>query len=149
MRALSTAIILAISALVLSLFGTVPAQAAGGIIIYRAYYDSPGSDSGSNSSLNAEYIQLRNTSGSAKYITGWTLRDAANHVYKFPSTKINAGNSLYVRTGKGTNDWNDRYWGKAWYVWNNTGDTATLRTGGGTLVDKCSWSTKGSGYKYC
>lgn len=149
MRTLTAAALLAVSALFATLLGAAPAQAAGGIQIYRVYYDSPGSDNGSNSSLNAEYVQLKNTSSQTKYLTGWTLRDAANHVYKFPTTKIGAGKTLYVRTGKGTNDWNDRFWGKTWYVWNNTGDTATLRTGGGTLVDKCSWSSKGSGYKYC
>lgn len=147
MRKLTTTIALA---LLMVTFGVAvtPAQAAGGIIIRKAYWDSPGSDTGSNSSLNAEYVQLKNTSTSSKYITGWTLRDAQNHVYKFPSTKIGPGKYMTVRTGKGTNNWNTRYWGRSSYVWNNTGDTAYLRNKSGTLVDKCSWGRTGD-WKYC
>lgn len=125
-----------------------PADAAGGVIIYRAYYDSPGSDTGSNSSLNAEWIQLKNTSSTTKYITGWTLRDAQSHVYKFPTTKIGPGKYMKVHTGKGSNDSNDRFWGSSWYVWNNSGDTAYLRNKSGTLVDSCKWGSSGDS-KYC
>jgi hypothetical protein len=37
----------------------VPAQAAPATVyIYKVYFDSPGSDTGSNSSLNAEYVAI-------------------------------------------------------------------------------------------
>lgn len=147
MRTLTAAALLAVSALFATLLGAAPAQAAGGIQIYRVYYDSPGSDNGSNSSLNAEYVQLKNTSSQTKYLTGWTLRDAANHVYKFPTTKIGAGKTLYVRTGKGTNDWNDRFWGKTWYVWNNTGDTARFQTPAGKTFDTCTYKAVTGRYR--
>ena len=42
----------------------VPAQAAPATVyIYKVYFDSPGSDTGSNSSLNAEYVVIRNGDG--------------------------------------------------------------------------------------
>lgn len=50
--------------------------------------------------------------------------------------------------GRGTNDSNERFWGQSWYIWNNTGDTAYLRTPGGTLYDSCSWGSTGD-YKFC
>lgn len=146
MRKLSATIAIA---MLIATFGVVtPAQAAGGIVFYSAYWNSPGSDTGSNTSLNAEYVKLKNTSSTTRYITGWTLRDAQNHVYTFPSTKIAPGRYMTVRTGKGTNTSATRYWGRSWYVWNNTGDTAYLRTKAGTLKDKCSWGRSGS-WKYC
>ena len=67
-----------------------PAQAAPVVKISKIYYNSPGSDTGSNASLNSEYVTLQNTTTTARTITGWTLRDKANHVYKFPSTTIKA-----------------------------------------------------------
>jgi hypothetical protein len=137
----------AVSVVVAALLGAVvaaPAEAAGGVIIYRAYYNSPGTDNGSNGNLNAEYILLKNTAKVAMVVTGWTLRDKANHVYKFPTTRINPGKYLYVRTGKGTNNASTRYWNKTWYIWNNTGDTAYLRGPAGGLRDSCTWGRTGS-----
>ena len=55
------------------------AQAAGSVHLYKIYYDSPGSDLRSNTSLNGEYVQIRNTTGAAVNLKGWTLTDAANH----------------------------------------------------------------------
>jgi hypothetical protein len=53
------------------------------------------------------------------------------------------GNSVYIHTGKGTNSGTHRYWGRSWYVWNNTGDTAYLRNPSGTLIDRCGWTSTG------
>ncbi|WP_308201309.1 lamin tail domain-containing protein [Carbonactinospora thermoautotrophica] len=126
-----------------------PAQAASPVQIYKVYYDSPGADTGSNTSLNAEYVVLKNTGRSAVSLTGWTLRDARGYVYTFGTFTLGAGKAVVVRTGKGTNSSTHRYWGRTWYVWNNTGDTATLRTRSGSLVDTCSWNRVGSDYRYC
>ena len=140
--------VVAVIAAVVSMSGSVlvaaPAAAAGGVMIYRAYYDSPGTDNRSNASLNAEYVMLRNTSTVAKDVTGWTLRDKQNHVYKFPATRIGPGQYMTVRTGKGTGNAANRYWGSGNYVWNNTGDAAYLRTPAGALTDSCSWGSTGS-----
>jgi hypothetical protein len=144
MRKLIVAAVTAFAAVLALVAFAAPAQAAGGIMIYRAYYNSPGSDRGTNASLNAEYILLKNTAATPKWLNGWTLRDKANHVYKFPATRINPGKYLYVRTGRGTNNASTRYWGQKWYIWNNTGDTAYLRNTAGALIDSCSWGNRGS-----
>jgi hypothetical protein len=112
------------------------------------YFDSPGSDTGSNTSLNAEYVTIKNTSSTARSLTGWTLRDRTGYTYKFPTFTLKAGEKVTVHTGKGTATQYHRYSGFTNYVWNNTGDTAYLRTSGGTLVHSCSWTSSGSS-KYC
>jgi hypothetical protein len=71
--------VLFIGAIVVGLVG--PASAA--IRITKVQYDSPGSDYGSNSSLNAEWVKIKNTGGKRKNLDGWTLRDKAGHVYHF------------------------------------------------------------------
>jgi hypothetical protein len=123
---------------------TVPAQAGLGIVISKIYYDSPGSDTGGNASLNGEYITLKNLRTTNQVITGWTVRDPAGHVYKFPTTTIKAGSTVTVRSGHGTNGVTTRYWQQSWYVWNNTGDTAALRTSSGAAVDTCTYKDAGA-----
>ena len=75
-------------------------DAACGVSIYRIYYDSPGSDTGSNSSLNAEWIQLRNGCTAAKSLTNWTIKDAAGHTYKFGTYALGAGSTVKIHTGQ-------------------------------------------------
>lgn len=129
-----------------------PAQAAAKpakVRIYKVYYDSPGSDRGGNASLNKEWVALKNYGGKGKDLYRYTLRDRSNHVYRFGHLTLKPGKTVYVHTGKGKNGKVHVYQNRGWYVWNNTSDSATLRTRYGTKVDVCSWSSKGRGYKYC
>ena len=119
---------------------SVPAQAVTRMHINKIQYNSPGPDNGSNSSLNAEWVQLHNRSGSRITLTGWTLRDTAGHVYTFGTYTIRAHGNVKIHTGRGTNTQTDRYWGRRAYVWNNDGDRATLRNRAGTVIDRCSYS---------
>lgn len=84
-------------------------------------------------------------------LRGWTLRDRSGHIYTFASTyNLGPGKNVYIHTGRGTNgspDYQHRYWGSGAYIWNNTGDTAYVRNGSGTLIDSCSWVSSGS-YTY-
>jgi hypothetical protein len=122
----------------------IPAHAASPIKITRVYVNSPGSDTGENDSLNAEYIRIKNTGTTNRSLTGWTVRDESSHVYTFGTFTLKAGYSVTVRTGKGTNTASTRYWQKTWYVWNNSGDSARLRNASGTAIDSCSWGTASS-----
>jgi hypothetical protein len=119
----------------------VPAEAASSIQLRTIYVNSPGSDNRSNSSLNAEYATLKNTSSTTKTLTGMTVRDASGHVYKFGTFKLSAGASVRLHTGTGTNTASHRYWGSGNYIWNNSGDTARLKSSSGTTLDTCSWGT--------
>jgi len=127
-----------------------PAQAATPAIqITRVYYNSPGSDTGSNTSLNAENVRLTNKRSVSINLKYWTLRDNTGYTYRFASDfKLAPGASVYVHTGKGTNTSGHRYWGRSSYVWNNTGDKATLRSSAGTVIDTCTWGGTGS-VTYC
>ena len=126
------------------------AQAATPAIqITKVYYNSPGSDIGSNSSLNAEWVRLTNKRSYTINLKSWTLRDKTGYTYTFSGDyRLPAGYRVYIHTGQSTNTSYHRYWGRSWYVWNNTGDTAYLRNSAGTLIDTCSWGSSGS-YIYC
>jgi hypothetical protein len=126
------------------------AQAATPAIqITKVYYNSPGSDTGSNSSLNAEWVRLTNKRSYTINLKYWTLRDKTGYKYTFSGDyRLAPGYNVYIHSGKGTNTSYHRYWGRSWYVWNNTGDTAYLRNSAGTLIDSCSWGSSGS-YTYC
>jgi len=143
----------AAAAIALGLIGPVTAateaQALPAVMIYKIQYDSPGSDTGSNSSLNAEYVRVKNTTRSNRVLTGWTLRDKTGYTYRFPAFTLKAGATVTIHTGKGSATAANRYYNLGWYVWNNTGDTAYLRTASGSLADTCAWTSKGAGYRYC
>ncbi|MEU4217789.1 lamin tail domain-containing protein [Actinoplanes sp. NPDC026623] len=117
----------------------------------KVYYNSPGSDTRTTTSLNAEYIRLTNQSRATINLKGWTVRDATGHTYTFGSYNLGAGKRVYVHTGKGTNgrpDAQHLYWRSGNYIWNNTGDTATLRNSAGKTAHTCKWGSKGA-YTYC
>ena len=71
-------------------------------------------------------------------MTGWTLSDAANHVYSFPSN-FNLLGSVRVHTGYGNDNSTDLYWNRGQPVWNNDGDTATLKDNKGNIIDQKSY----------
>ncbi|MFL6054750.1 MAG: lamin tail domain-containing protein [Actinoallomurus sp.] len=131
-----------------ALLPALPAQAASAVQIYRVYYNSPGVDNRSNTSLNGEWVQIINRASSSRSLTGWRLRDRTGYTYTFGGFRLAARQTVYVHTGKGTDTTRHRYWGRRAYVWNNTGDTAYLRNSSGTLIDTCSWKSSGSS-KYC
>jgi lamin tail-like protein len=121
------------------------ALAAPRILITGLRCDAPGDD---NNNLNAEYVVVKNFSNMSVLLAGWRIYDAGRkHVYTFPAgfrlgPKAQGRKSVvWVHTGKGTQKlgklhW-DLYWGQGSAIWNNppAGDTATLRTRTGVLVD--------------
>ena len=118
--------------------------------IFRIYYNSPGSDTGSNASLNGEFITLHNRCSTARSLNNWVIRDASRHTYNFGTYSLGGGKYVKVHTGKGTNTATDRYWGQGWYIWNNDKDTAYLRNGpSGTLIDTCSYNNPNASWIYC
>ena len=121
-----------------------PASAAGPALRFHGtQYDSPGSDTRSNASRNAEWISLVNSGAKAVNLKGYTIRDASNHVYTFGNVAIaGKGGRIWLHTGSGANSAKHRYWGSGNYVWNNTGDTATLKNAAGKKVDTCSYKKK-------
>ena len=144
-RTLTAVALLAAAAFTASV--AAPADAANPVLHFSAAEpNSPGSDRGGTTSLNAEWVRVTDSSRTASYtLTGWTIRDRANHVYKFGSFTLKPGASVTLHTGKGTNTSTNRYWGQGWYVWNNTGDEAYLKNTGGTTKDTCTWGSTADG----
>ena len=116
----------------------------------RLQYDAPGTDLATKASINGEYVVIQNRGTVAKALTGWTVRDAQAHIYKFGTFTLGAKKSVVLRTGKGTNTATTRYWGLTYHVWGNTADKAYLRAPAKTTnTDYCAWTTAGLGYKNC
>jgi Intermediate filament tail domain. len=127
-----------------------PAQAATPAVQFTpVWYDSPGSDRGSNTSLNGEYVRIRNTTRKTISLRDWTLRDKTGYRFTFPKIAIKPGKTITVRTGKGHSGTSTLYWGRGWYVWNNNTDAAYLRNVSGKLIDSCSWKSSRSDYTNC
>jgi hypothetical protein len=153
-RSLLTAAVLAAGMAVVS----QPAYAAGPAVqITKIYYNSPGSpDHGKNSSLNGEYVQIKNTTKKAVSLKGWTMRDKTarpDHIYTFGTFTLGAGKAVTLRTGKGKDTATARYWNRSGgtfaYIWNQSQDTAYLRNPSGKLIDSCSYNSARDDYKIC
>jgi hypothetical protein len=43
----------------------------------------------------------------------------------------------------------NRFWGSKSYIWNNTGDRATLRNARGVIVSRCSYRKADDPVKTC
>ena len=144
MRRIATAAAALIIGLGSALVAATPAAAATPSLRFHSIqYDSPGKDTRTNASLNAEYVVLVNTGAKAVNLKGYTVRDAAGKKYTFGSVSIaGKGGKVYLHTGKGSNTKKHRYWNSGNYIWNNTGDKATLRNAKGKTVDTCSYGNK-------
>ena len=127
---------------------TAVQASAAAVEFTKVQYDSPGDDTGSNRSLNKEWIKVTNRSNEKKTLTGWTLRAPQRHVFKFPEFKLGAGKTVTIHTGKGTDSKNDFYWRQDGYVWNNEGDKTILKNASKKQVDVCKWGS-GSGRAAC
>ncbi|MBG0561770.1 lamin tail domain-containing protein [Actinoplanes sp. NEAU-A11] len=124
--------------------------AVGSVQFTRIQFNAPGKDTRKNKSINGEYYKLTNKTNKTINLKGWTVRDRAGNLYRFTSTyNLGAGKSVIVHTGKGTNKSTVRYWGKTKHVWNNGGDTATLRTPANKTIDTCRWTKPGKGWSAC
>jgi len=134
---------------IVSIPATANAAHQKGLHIGLVQFDSPGKDTGSNTSLNAEWVNIHNATSKPIQLKGYQVKDKAGHVYTFPSYTVGAGKNVKLHTGKGTNGKGHVYWGRAAYVWNNTGDTATLLSPSGAKKDSCSWKKTANGKKNC
>jgi hypothetical protein len=86
-----------------------------------------------------EYVIIENKGTEDVDMTDWTLKDLANHIFHFPSFVLEAGKTVTVHTGHGTNTETNLYWGRSDYVWNNDHDTAYLYDADVNLIDSYSY----------
>jgi micrococcal nuclease len=103
------------------------------VTISEIHYDAPGPD---HENPNGEWIVFENEGSDAIDLSGFSLKDAANHIYTFPSTSLEPGAELKLHSGQGPDTNGTLFWGLSGdAVWSNSGDSAYLRDPQGRLVD--------------
>jgi hypothetical protein len=121
-------------------------DAAATVKIIRLNFDAPGTDNrASNTSLNAEYVTVKNVSTKPVALKGWRLVDLQAHVFTFPALTLAAGASVRVHSGSGTNSTTNLYWRNGNFVWNNDTDTATLKNASAVKIHACHYPNKAGG----
>jgi len=95
---------------------------------------------------NGEYIRIANVIDEMVEIRGFVLTDRYGHRYTFPALSLKPGYSVLLLSGRGIDLTDPRkqivlYWQSEGPIWNNDGDTATLRAPDGALVDV--WEYRG------
>jgi micrococcal nuclease len=104
-----------------------------GVKIADIQADAPGNDS---ENPNGEWVEIVNEGSAAVNLEGYSLKDAANHIYTFPAFTLQPGAMVRLYSGRGQDDASSLYWGLVGEaVWNNGGDSAFLRDSEGNLVD--------------
>lgn len=142
------AVVASLTTAALLLLAAAPAIAA--VRFTKVQYESPGPDTGSNKSLNAEFVVIKNKGSRPKRLRGWKLVDkrtkaeGGNKVFRFPRLRLGPGKTVKIHTGKGRRTRTDLYWGQSNYVWGDDADTAYLYKKSGKLADRCHYvsSTK-------
>ncbi|MEU4718093.1 lamin tail domain-containing protein [Nonomuraea dietziae] len=128
---------------------SLPAHAAPAIQITKVYYDSPGKDLRSNTSLNGEYVTLYNATTRAIDLEGRTVKDKTGYTYTIEGVILGAKKKLTIRSGQGSDGTSTVHWGRRAYVWNNDEDVAYVRNARGKLIDSCSYDSTRYDYKNC
>jgi hypothetical protein len=109
----------------------VPTQPVdtGNVVITHIHVD------GAGRSEPDEYVEIRNDDSAPIQLSGWTLRDDANHVFTFPSHIMQPGDRCRVYTNEYHSVWCGFSYGSGSAIWNNTGDCAFLRNSLGSPID--------------
>jgi micrococcal nuclease len=121
--------------------GTATATADGGstdgrVRVATIHADAEGND---NENLDDEYVTLENTGDSDLSLSGWTVSDEAGKTYTFGDVTLAPGETVTLHTGSGSDTASDVYWGRDGAVWNNGGDTVTVRDDSGAVVAERSY----------
>jgi len=99
--------------------------------------DAEGDD---RENLNDEYVIFENTGDDPIDLAGWTVEDEAGRSYEFPQGfTLEAGTTVTLRTGSGTDTETDLYWGSGSPIWNNNGDTVIVTTDSGDRILEVSY----------
>ncbi|WP_323190257.1 lamin tail domain-containing protein [Halostella sp. PRR32] len=111
---------------------TVVADGGADLRIAAVHQDAAGDD---YENLNGEYVTLENAGDDDVELSGWTLSDESGETYTVPDgVSLAPGESVTIYSGNGTDTGTDLYWEAGRPIWNNGGDTVTVRNDRGELV---------------
>jgi hypothetical protein len=131
---------------------SVDGVVVGPVRITKIAFGPPGNDLPvTNRKLNKEYVTLKNTSRSARWLTDWILKDKNidGHRYRFQRFRVRPGRYVRIHTGSGRNDRNDLYWNAENHIWNNSEpDRVTVKAPRG-VVARCRYPANASSPKRC
>lgn len=104
------------------------------LAVVEIHADAAGND---NDNLTDEYLVFENTGTATLALDGWTVTDAAGHRYTVPANvTLEPGATVRLVTGQGTDTDTVLYWGASSAVWNNDGDTITVRDGDAVVLQR-------------
>jgi hypothetical protein len=90
---------------------------------------------GSGLSQPDEYVEFRNDDVSAIQIQNWTLRDDAQHIFRFPRFVVQPGQVCRIYTNEYHPEWCGFNYQSTSQIWNDAGDCAFLKDGLETPID--------------
>jgi len=108
----------------------IPYPDTGNIVITSIFYDGVQGPAEPD-----EYVEIRNDDTVAIQLSGWTLRDEANHVFTFSSHVMQPGQVCRVYTNAYYSESCSFSYGSSSAIWNNSGDCAYLQDSAATLID--------------
>jgi competence protein ComEC len=104
----------------------------GELVVEEIHADAEGDD---RENLNDEYIVFANAGDEPLDMSGWIVEDEVGKTYTFPDGfTLEAGATVTLHTGSGTDTATDLYWGADSPVWNNGGDTVIVTNADGDRV---------------
>lgn len=86
--------------------------------------------------LRKQYVYIENRGPSPVDMTGWHLQNRNGAAYDFAHFRLESGEAVRLRTGKGTDTDKDLYWGLRSSVWRRKGDIVSLFDRLWNLVDQ-------------
>lgn len=114
-------------------------SSTGRIVIDAVEWDPPGRDA---DNPNGEFVVLANTGDGRIDLSGWEIRDeSSQHRFTFPrGAGLDEGDRLVVRSGCGTDVFDEYFFCADDPVWSNGGDTVYLLDDVGTVRDRLSYA---------
>jgi competence protein ComEC len=112
---------------------TITQTGPANVKITNIFYDGAGTTEAD------EYVEIQNEDTLPVQLQGWSLSDESNHVFDFPAYLMQPGQVCRVYTNEDHPEWCGFNFGSGEAIWNNSGDTATLRDGQGNLVNQYSY----------
>jgi competence protein ComEC len=111
------------------------ALTSGNVKITNLFYD------GTGTAEPDEYVEIQNEESQPVQLQGWSLSDESNHIFTFPAFVMQPSQICRIYTNENHPEWCGFNYGSGEAIWNNSGDTATLRDGQGNIVNQFPYTT--------